>query len=227
MLLKFILQVVKKTTRWSRKYRWKSQPPEKIFTEIYANCIWKNEESASGPGSDLKYSKQLIFFLPRIIKSLNIHSIVDLACGDFNWLKEVDLSGCSYRGYDIVPEIIHQNTKLYGGAQKQFHTLNVIEGEIPTADLIICRDLFVHLNNLQINTIVDKLKTSGATYLLSTTFHAVKNHDIVTGTWRALDLQSAPFNLPVPLLLLNEYPFLEEPGIQSRFIGLWNLNDIR
>lgn len=40
------------------------------------------------------------------MERLDITSVVDLPCGDMNFIQHVDLDNASYIGCDIVPEIV-------------------------------------------------------------------------------------------------------------------------
>lgn len=212
-----------RVTGWFRKMRWQKSTVEDIFGEIYSKQLWKNKTSVSGPGSEVEYSKQLLFFLPYIIKDLNIKSITDIGCGDFNLLKEVDLTGIDYTGIDIVPELIMMNREKYGKDHLRFEYKNIVKDDLPSADLVICRDVLVHLGIRQISEVLEKVKMSGAKYFLSTTFPSASNTDIVTGTWRPVSLTSAPFYLDEPLIMFNEFPFFHDKNVPARFIALWKL----
>jgi hypothetical protein len=69
---------------------------------------------------------------------------------------------------------------------------------------------------------------SGIPYLLTTTFpRGEANEDIVTGDWRVLDLERAPFHLPAPLRILNE-GCTEGSGVfADKSLGLWRTEALR
>ena len=101
-----------------RKFLKKNKPIEEIFTEIYQKNDWKSKESRSGPGSTMAYTEILRKELPILFKELGIKKILDVPCGDFNWMRELDLSILDhYLGIDIVFDLIQKNKKLY---QKKF-----------------------------------------------------------------------------------------------------------
>jgi hypothetical protein len=59
---------------------------------------------------------------------------------------------------------------------------------------------------------------------LTTTFPGcASNEDIVTGDWRPLNLQLAPFNLPAPDLLINEQCTEGGNLFADKSLGLWRL----
>jgi hypothetical protein len=74
---------------------------EQIFTDIYDRKAWWTGESFSGCGSNLHPTQLIRQEIPRIIRQYNIKSMLDLPCGDFHWMKEINLE-ISYIGADIV-----------------------------------------------------------------------------------------------------------------------------
>ena len=69
---------------------------------------------------------------------------------------------------------------------------------------------------------------SGIPYILTTTVPRCEaNEDIVTGDWRVLDLERAPFHLPAPLRILNE-GCTEGSGVfADKSLGLWRTEALR
>jgi hypothetical protein len=199
---------------------------EKVFTHIFEQNIWTSRETASGRGSELKVTKPIRQAISSLIKTFNITSIADAPCGDFNWMKHVDLGSCNYIGLDIVKTIIDQNTQFFASPSRTFKHLNLIEDRINTVDLIICRDLLAHLTNNEVLEVLRNFKKSGSKYLLVTTNTRVnQNNDISTGDWRLLNLEKSPFNFPKPLAMIEEdVPFELERG---KCLGLWLLDEIK
>lgn len=209
---------------------------QEIFRQIYLGNMWGDKESVSGPGSRVDSTKLVAQTLPGLIAQFQIRSILDAACGDFNWMRHVDLNPATYTGIDIVPELIEHNLKTYANQQRQFRLLNLTSDPLPLADLILCRDCLVHLPYAGIWAAIDNFKKSGAKYLLTTTFtdHQT-NRDINTGDWRFLNLELEPFNFPKPLYLIQEQPPWDKslalwelkslPGAAGRFRILSGLSD--
>lgn len=194
-----------------------------IFTKIYEENQWKNPESRSGSGSTIDATKILRDALPELLTNLNITSILDIPCGDFNWMKEVDLTGIDYVGADVVSELIKENVKQFGTNCKEFRTLDLLKDQLPKADLVICRDCLVHLSFEDAFKALEKICSSGAKYLLTTTFPLHQNNEgIETGWWYPINLNSEPFPMKEPLLLLNEG--CQEPYFWDKCVGLWRMN---
>jgi hypothetical protein len=180
---------------------------EKIFAGIYARNSWRDPESRSGTGSSVARTEQLRPRLTQLLLHLRVGSVLDLPCGDFNWMRLTELPGIEYLGADVVTPLIARNNLLYASPGRRFLRLDMLSDALPKADLILCRDGLVHLSFFDIARTLKRMQDGGATYLLTTTFTAHgSNKDAVTGDWRPLNLDLAPFRFPVPLKTLADGP---------------------
>lgn len=213
------------TFRRAKFAYYRTQPRTQIFAKIYRRNAWSGVESASGTGSDLRETEVVRTSLPCLLADLSVRSVLDAPCGDFNWMKDVRLDNVDYVGGDIVPEIVERNARLYAAPRRAFRRLDIIEDELPRVDMIFCRDALVHFPYHEVTLTLENFKRSRATYLLTTTFpeHANRNVDYMS-LWRPLNLQAAPFNLPAPLLLINEQ--CPDPGFTDKSLGLWRLSEL-
>ncbi len=172
-----------------------------VFSKIYKNDLFNlfstNKESKSGPGSNFEQTAEIMIKIPELVKKYNITNVLDLPCGDFYWMSKVDLADIEYLGGDIVPEIIKSNKAKFTKNNISFKVINIINESLPKVDMIICRDLFVHLKNDQILMAIKNIKNSGSKYLLTTSYKTL-NHNIdinEIGAWRPLNLEIPPFNM--------------------------------
>jgi hypothetical protein len=194
---------------------------EQVFGEIYRNNSWGDPESVSGRGSTLARTAVVRRELPALLAELGAESLLDAPCGDFNWMRSVDLGRVHYTGADVVAELIEQNRAKYGGPHRRFVVLDITKDEAPRADLVLCRDCFIHLSFRHTRAAVANFKRSGSTYLLATTHAGAReNVDIESGGGHYVNLRLPPFNFPAPLRLIEEDP---EPG---KCLGLWRLQDL-
>ena len=200
---------------------------EQLFTEIYHRNTFGGVESRSGHGSNLRNTATLRAALPALLARLGVRSVLDIPCGDFYWMKEVELGVELYIGADIVGALVESNNQRFGAVSRIFRQLDITTDDLPRVDLILCRDCLVHFSDADVFRALDNLKRSGSTYLLTTTFTARKrNEDIVTGEWRPLNLEIAPFNFPPPLEIINE-GYLGQGGLYADLSqGLWKVADI-
>jgi len=201
----------------------KDRNVEDRFSKIYENGIWfANKESASGSGSTLGVTMQVRMWLPELIKKYNIETLVDVGCGDFNWMKEVDL-GCGYIGTDIVKSVIEENIKHHQKENVTFIHSNAIEDKIPDGDIVLCRDVLFHLSYEDGKKLIENIKKSKAKFLVTTSHKEMTlNKDIYTGNFRKICLEIEPYNFPKPMEEL-----FESEVFPDRFLGFWNLDELR
>jgi hypothetical protein len=195
---------------------------KKKFTEIYENNLWCSPESVSGGGSEMQNTKVIRKELPVLIQKFNIKSILDLPCGDYNWMKSVDLCGTSYIGADIVEPLVEKNKELYN--QIDFRLLDLTKDILPKVDLIFVRDCLGHLSNDNVLLALKNCKESGSKYLLATSFTKWDfNPDIEDGGWKCINLMISPFNLN-PIYLINEDCQEGFPHYNDKCMILFQLN---
>lgn len=172
------------------------------FTEIYMTNRWGGTESKSGPGSGIEQTRVVREGLEKIFKVFKIRSILDIPCGDFNWMKLVDLTGIQYMGADIVEEAVRNCSKNF---PYTFQVLDITSSPLPTVDLILSRDCLVHLPYSDIFKALENIRKSGSKFLLTTSFTELEtNIEGKLGGWRPINLLREPFNLPSPLTVVNE-----------------------
>jgi len=198
-----------------------------VFTKIKNENLWGSPESVSGAGSEIKQAKMLIMELPKLFKEIGIKSILDIPCGDFNWMREIDLSNFNYTGGDIVDTLISENIKKYSSKNIKFMPINIISDTLPEMDLVFVRDCFVHLSFQDIKSAIINIKRSGCKYLMTTTFkdHHI-NHDIITGGWRPINLENEPFNFPEPEYTLVENCTERNGKQKDKSMGLWEIKKL-
>ena len=205
---------------------------QQVFTSVFDRNFWGDPEGEtfSGPGSSLKQTATMRAKLPGLFEEFGIKTMLDAACGDLNWMKELGYPFKSYIGIDIVPGLIKRNNELYHNEVYRFEHKNIVEDPLPQVDLIFCRDCLVHLHFNDIKKALRNFKASGTTYVLMTTFTRKKpNKDIKKiGQWRTLNMQLPPFNLPEPIAIINEACTEADKNnsFGDKCLGLWRLADI-
>lgn len=209
---------------WHYKMRFLST--EEIFTEIFIKNKWKGEGSRSGRGSDLDQTEVLRKEITKLFEELKIKTLLDIPCGDFNWMKEINLSSIAYTGADIVENIVKQNMNKYASKNQNFLKLNILEDKLPTVDLILCRDLLQHFSYSDIQRAIKNIMKSKSKFLLTSSQLATKkNKDIATGGYRPFNLLLAPFSFPNPLKILDEKnPTLED---SDKNLLLWKIESLK
>jgi SAM-dependent methyltransferase len=218
------------TWRYRRRIvqqNFKAKTVAEIFTETYQNRYWKSRESVSGAGAEMAQTRVLREALPTLLREFKVKTLLDLPCGDFNWMQHVDLRGIRYTGGDIVEELVQQNRQRFGNADRSFVCLDILADPLPDADLVLIRDCLVHFSFAHIEQALANIRRSNIRYLLTTSFpDRDQNEDIQTGYWRPLNLQKAPFSFPAPLICLNEKCTEAKGAFADKSLCLWEQSQI-
>ena len=167
------------------------------MNKIGAQQIWdrnKGLESRSGVGSSKSQTQEYRAFLTAILKQYNIRSILDVGCGDWNWMSTIDLQGVMYRGIDIVDECIEENSLKYGADNIKFEVVDITKERVQgNFDLIICRDVLFHLpENEQISALQNM---PWGRFITTTSFEDIENKDLTEEEkergwgWRKINLE--------------------------------------
>ena len=197
-----------------------------VFSYIYQVNLWQSSESLSGRGSEVALTAKVRESLSTLLQELNINSMVDAPCGDFNWMSQVPLDGIDYLGLDIVPQVIEHAQTKYGKPGITFKTADLTRTNLPTVDLIHCRDGLVHLSFSDIFRALEIFKRSKSTYLLTTIYpHVSVNKNVPSGSWRPLNFEKPPFNFGPPKLVFSD-PSDDTGSNPDKSLALWSLDDI-
>lgn len=201
-------------------------PMREAFEYVHRTRHWAGGASVSGLGATPAQTSALRLMLPELVRELGVGTLLDVPCGDFSWMREIDLPA-RYIGGDLVPALIAERQARDADDRRQFLCLDLTSDALPAADLLLCRDALVHLSFADIRRALDNVRGSGIRWLLTTTFpEHERNEDIVTGDWRLLNLERAPFHFPPPRRLLNE-GCTEGGGLyRDKSLGLWEARDV-
>jgi SAM-dependent methyltransferase len=202
--------------------------PADIFTVIYEENRWGDPESRSGGGSNLESTAALRNKLPGLLRKYSIRSMLDIPCGDFYWLKEVELPIERYIGADIVPALVTETAARYSSPTRSFVQLDIREGPLPRVDLTFCRDCLVHLSAHDAFRAIGTMIQSRSKFLLTTTFPGRDaNPEQQTGDWSPINLERGPFYFPPPIELIDEQYTGDQGLYTDKSLGLWELESLR
>lgn len=207
-----------------------------IFSDIYDNYgFYGSSESRSGQGSSIEATILIREKIKELIHNKNIKTVVDIPCGDFNWMKEIVFNFEHYIGGDIVEKCVEENNEKYGSKRIQFINFDLMVDKIPSGDLLIVRDVIGHFPIEDGKKIVKNIIDSNCKYLLATSWYDPDNSNfakehvnesIEYGRFYFLNLMSSPFNLPEPELYIDEGVSYEGDG-KRKGLGLWDLEKVR
>jgi SAM-dependent methyltransferase len=170
------------------------------FQEIYERNEWSY---GSGEGSLEVQTQGYRAFLKDFMSQKRIRSVVDMGCGDWQFSKLIDWSGIDYHGFDVAAVVISDNIKQFASDNVSFSHYSGNADELPAADLLIVKDVLMHLPNQVVSDFLpnlNKYKYALITNCTNPIDGALVNKDIETGDFRYLDLRRPPFDLKAELV---------------------------
>jgi hypothetical protein len=195
------------------------------------NIKWKNDtnqESASGTGSTIKIAKHTIELINYTINNYNIKNIADFGCGDWNWMRKVNLEKVNYIGYDASEDLIKENNIKYSKKNIKFEQKDITKIFPCNVDLVIARDVLFHIENNLVSKILNNLKKANVKYLITTTFPKTETNkklnlyskakDLGWG-FREINIEKEPFNIK------NKIKCKKDIEKRNRYICLYKLNN--
>jgi 2-polyprenyl-3-methyl-5-hydroxy-6-metoxy-1,4-benzoquinol methylase len=199
---------------------------ESAFEDIYKGDIWlvPDGESRSGDGSDLAATLRVVEPLQKVLGELQCKCLVDIGCGDFNWMRHVVANATfRYVGCDIAKIVVEENRKKYQNELVGFQHLNACEQPVPAGDVVICREVLFHLSFEDIARVIENVRSSSsAKYFLTTLDRSIWfNSNITSGDFRNINLLIRPFRLPEPIMTIAD------DGIRpGRVLAVWRTDQL-
>ena len=197
----------------------------KKFTYIYNSKYWKgmNDGSLSGAGSNENTTHRIKHELQKFFVENDIKSVLDIPCGDWKWMSTMNFENIDYVGCDVVTEMINHNKKLYEKNNIKFVVQNLLKDDLPRADMIIVRDLLVHLDNSDIRQCLNNIKKANFKYIAITNYPLLKSQlrdKFLGDKWRPINLNINPFNLPKSDYNLDDTSNVQDHD-KDKYLSIW------
>lgn len=137
------------------------------FTNVYETCAWgDNKDSgykgSSGEGSSIQYNiATYIPFLRAFLSLKEIKSVVDIGCGDWRCGDLIYReSAIHYTGADAYEALIKRNSEQW--PQHKWICMDGLKerDKLPSADLLILKDVIQHWTTAEIYEFLDDVSTS-------------------------------------------------------------------
>ncbi len=124
-----------------------------------------------------------------------------------------------------VAEMVAENTKRYATDSRTFVEGDATSTPLPKVDLMIVRDLMLHIRLENSLAVLRNFVASGTPLLLASSYPVPMNKNIEgVGQYdsRPINLRLEPFSLPEPVEKLRDWV----PGFTKRHLGLWRREDV-
>lgn len=229
ILPSFILKVRSRRLIAKIHQQYGALPAADVFINIYRKGAWgtvEDEPFCSGSGSAEKFAVAYAQWVNKFTAEKDVRSILDLGCGDFRVGRLLDVRrGMQYTGVDIVPDLIRHCQQRFQRPGIEFRCENIIDDNLPAAELCLIRQVLQHLSNQQIMKILKKCQKY--VYLVITEEVYVgkdarpnldKPHgpDIRTFDKSGVYVNKSPYSIPGRVVL--EVPTSESTVIRTMFI---------
>jgi SAM-dependent methyltransferase len=187
--------------------------------------------SRSGSGSTLEATAALRAALPGLLARHGVKRFLDAPCGDWFWMRHVDLGDVHYTGGDIAREVLDGVIAEHAGEGREFIHLDITADPLPQADMMMCRDCLFHLKWWLRWRFFENFVASGIPWLLTSMHHTRVNRRLKkNGGFAPFNPCAAPFNFADPLETISESgeinldpAFLDTArGRRQRSMGLWS-----
>lgn len=167
---------------------------QQVFDSIYKNNSWI---FGSGIGSIATFNKPFINFINEYLRDhTDIHTVVDIGCGDWQIGRHFELGERKYIGCDVSEFILKKVESRFASPHIRFQQLDAVSDMLPKGDLIIVKDVLQHLSLADAARILQKLEGYKHVIIQNDVYQAqVANKEILNGGFRPLDIRLAPFRL--------------------------------
>ncbi|GMI55132.1 hypothetical protein ScalyP_jg9647 [Parmales sp. scaly parma] len=220
------------------------------FNLVYNNEVWshpdpksRKDAARSGSGSTIAKTSRVREFLEHTIAFTNAVGLVDIPCGDLNWITSLsNFSQLDYFGGDVSSVVVNEHKENFKlDANKNFGLVDLVDDDLLAHEsinrlfqnandnesdvIIVVRQLMQHLSNAESLQIIKNLeelqvRTSSTIHVMLTTHlrgngNGDKGYLLATG--HKINLFQPPFCVVDPERLVWD-------GMGDMFLGMWTLN---
>ena len=218
--------------------------------------IWSPTQK-SGDASSVKHTRCVRAQLVRVVEWISRNKvprtqplfILDAPCGDLVWMPTFwreyreatgDTRLIVYHGIDIVPQLVRKHAASAdmrrrareSNVQASFTHHDIVSEPLPPHfggfDLILSKDVFIHLTNDDGLAALEHLRLTGSHLLLATSNPLARsNRNLegkeysIQGADHEVNLLKPPFSLPEPICSSMQ---LHESGAE---LSLWDLSALQ
>lgn len=201
-----------------------------VFEDLYSSKKWQVGISLSGPGSDPINAVEYVDFVRRILVANKVKTILDIGHGDWAMWPKKFFNDYHYTGIDLVKSLNDTMNKKHSNQNIKFLILDATTEDLPHADIVLVKDVLMHLSNTDISNILLKLKAYPLIIICQDVLRKYTLIDYLFLLKRQVSLRTRISLLIKGGNALRKFPKLENSDIKSgshRFLNLekspWSL----
>ena len=173
-----------------------------VFGSIYKNRTWGDGTEGnprSGTGSDPINAQIFVHFVRDFITSRKISTVLDVGHGDWEMWKEYSFAEVDYLGLDIAAGLSEEIQAKYGKENRKFQYYDFEGSNLPSADLLICKDVLQHLSSSDCVALLEKMKQfkflviCNDVYVRESIIFEIRNYLLLGKRLRMLSHFKSPF----------------------------------
>lgn len=234
-VLHYVLEKRRYIKRVVHENRLRKMSRKETFQFIYKTRRWWSAQYEYAPGDFFSgsgsYAAELVNPYVSLVKELvskkEIKTIVDLGCGDFNVGSKIAPFVSDYIGCDIVPELIERNKNRFSNDKCKFVCLDIVDDELPAADLCLIREVFMHLSNDEVMQVLPKLRQYKYVLITETILRNEEgfNKEIPHGGYRGVSLEREPFCMKGTEMLRLNHPHAKDSDVVSTLFNSLKISE--
>ncbi len=130
-----------------------------VFEAVYRDHEWGglHTDFYSGSGSEAAYAEPYGALIRQYLSDYAQPRLLDIGCGDFRVAQTFLTPNVDYTGIDVVAALIERNQIHYSADNIRFINVDASKGNLPPADIVTIRQVFQHLSNSQIQSILQSI----------------------------------------------------------------------
>lgn len=133
-----------------------------VFGKIYKNRVWgdgSETKPLSGSGSNPTNAATYVNYVKNFILTNGILSVVDFGHGDWQMWREYSFQGIGYLGVDVAEGLSAEIQAKYGDEIRHFKQLDISKNPLPSADLLLSKDVLQHLPTEAVLNFLNQIKS--------------------------------------------------------------------
>ena len=202
-----------------------------------------NQAARSGSGSTVSTTGTVRRFLEETVRNFELGGVVDVPCGDLNWMVHVDgFHELQYFGGDVSSVVIEDHQEAFKDAENtNFGLVDIVASDLYSQNsairgifdrrdvngvVVVVRQLMQHLSRVECLQVLLNFKelaskTQTPVYVMLTTYlrgNGNEDEEYLLATGHKINLFKYPFCVKDPISMVYD-------GVPDMFLGLWKVEE--